>query len=74
MAAISGTTLNQGFPGTIDEPSIYNRALSADEVKYLFDNPGVPIPTDATVIYYEDDAVLSTATASLEFTERYSGL
>jgi len=58
----------------IDEPRIYNRALSAEEVKYLYDNPGVPIPADATVIYYEDDAVLSTATASLEFTERYSGL
>jgi len=60
--------------GIIDEPRIYNRELSAEEVKYLYDNPGVPIPTDATVIYYEDDAVLSTATATLEFTERYSGL
>jgi len=60
--------------GTIDELRIYNRAQSAKEVKYLYYNPGVPIPTDATVIYYEDDAVLSTATASLKFTERYSGL
>jgi len=58
----------------IDEPRIYNRALSAEEVKYLYDNPGIPIPADATVIYYEDDAVLSTAVATLEFTERYSGL
>ena len=28
----------------------------------------------SNTVYYEDDAVLSTATASLEFTERYSGL
>jgi len=60
--------------GTVDERRCYNLAPSSKEVKYLFDNPGVPIPADATVIYYEDDAVLSTATASLEFTERYSGL
>jgi len=65
---------NQSFAGTIDEPRIYNRVLTEAEIKYLYDNPGVPIPSDATVIYYEDDAVLSTATASLEFTERYSGL
>jgi len=68
-------TANLGGVETIeDEPRIYNRALSEAEVKYLYDNPGVPIPSDATVIYYADDAVLSTATATLEFTERYSGL
>lgn len=39
---IGGGTGGYGFNGTIDEAMVYNRALSADEIRLLYENPGYP--------------------------------
>ncbi|VVB58672.1 Concanavalin A-like lectin/glucanases superfamily protein [Candidatus Anstonella stagnisolia] len=39
---IGGGTAGYGFNGTIDEVMVFNRALSADEVRLLYENPGYP--------------------------------
>ena len=70
----SGTPASIYFTGRIKHVRFGNKILSAEEVLYLYNNPDVAIPADATVVYYEDDAVLSTATATMEWTERYIGL
>jgi hypothetical protein len=43
------------FNGTIDEVCIYNRALSEDEIQYLYENPGT-----GDIVYVDDDYNSST--------------
>jgi hypothetical protein len=42
------------FPGTIDEPRIYDRALTADEVRELYQGPGKYAIHDAAVSHAPD--------------------
>jgi hypothetical protein len=52
---IGGNAFNPGqnFPGLIDEVGIWNRALSADEVKALYNNgQGLPLPSDQITTQY----------------------
>ena len=41
-------TTNYQFTGAIDDVQVYNGALSADDVAFLFNNPGSMIPEPAT--------------------------
>jgi len=49
---VSGTTFAQYMYGTIRSPRIYNRALSADEVKFLYDNPTLEVDSISNTNLY----------------------
>ena len=43
-------TTNAAFDGTIDDIQVYAQALTADEVKFLHDNPGAVVPEPSTFV------------------------
>jgi hypothetical protein len=68
------------FDGLIDEVRIYNRALSADEIKAQYETPGASVPsstvtpTPSSTISYPSTVETPTATPSAEAQARNSRL
>ena len=48
LESSGGAPIN-AFTGLIDDVQLYNHALSASEVDFLFRNPGVAIPEPASI-------------------------
>jgi len=54
IAGEDGTGNEWGLNGVIDEVVIYDRILSGDEFKFLYDHHGMP-PTNSMVLWYTFD-------------------
>lgn len=48
----TGSATTQYFVGTIDNVSVYNTALSADEISQQYNNSAAPVPEPATMLLF----------------------
>jgi hypothetical protein len=51
------------FNGAIDDVQFYDRTLKADQVKFLFDNPGIPLPLPVVPVIVVQPLPLQTVAA-----------